>query len=144
MPELSELTQCGDPHHILEHFAPLFLSKTMLKYRHNLKSAKFEFALLISIAANLLIAFNPLGAAPTHLVDERPVEYERLKDGTILLDFGKVGFGNLRVKVPGSAAGTVVFHTGESFKNGRVDRKPPGTVRYKTFTAELTGGTETV
>jgi len=96
------------------------------------------------MGAVLLAAVSSLCAAPTHLVDEPVVSYQRLEDGTVLLDFGKVGFGNLRLQVPDSAGGSYRFLFGEAFAQGRIDRKPPGTVRYKTFAADLPGGTEAV
>ena len=67
-------------------------------------------------------------AAPVKLVDEGVVKHQKLEDGTILLDFGKVAFGNLRVDVP--AGGALRFHFGEAGDQGRVQRKPPGSVRY--------------
>lgn len=65
-----------------------------------------------------------------HLVDEPLAKHERLDNGVILLDFGKVAFGNLKVRMPGWFGGTLKFHFGEAIKDGRIDRKPPGTVRY--------------
>lgn len=98
----------------------------------------------VGITAALLLAASNLCAAPTQLVDEEVVQHERLADGTVLLDFGKVGFGNLKMQVPESAGGQYTFHLGEAFKDGRINRKPPGTVRYKTFDTELKGGAEAV
>ena len=71
-----------------------------------------------------------LSAAEVHLVDEPVIEHRRLDDGAILLDFGKVAFANLKVKPPEHVSGGLVFHFGEANKGGRIDRKPPGSVRY--------------
>ncbi len=77
-------------------------------------------------------------AAPVHLVDEPPVEIKSIGKDTILVDFGKVSFGNIRI-IPLTDIGKLLpVRFGEALKNGRIDRKPPGTVRYAT--AEVTGG----
>ena len=78
-------------------------------------------------------------AAPVHLVDEAPVAITPLAPGSFLVDFGRVAYGNLRVTPPKEAAGNVTFHFGEAFANGRINRKPPGTVRYATASATLAG-----
>ncbi|MDF7799588.1 family 78 glycoside hydrolase catalytic domain [Pontiellaceae bacterium B1224] len=77
-------------------------------------------------------------AAPTQLVDETPVSMVQVEDGTYLVDFGRVAFGNLRLVSPNDA--TVTVHFGEAFKDGRIDRKPPGTVRYKAAETVLEKG----
>lgn len=78
-------------------------------------------------------------SAPVHLVDEAPASIKRIDDKTILVDFGRVAFGNIHLTPPGGAEAKVTVHFGEDFKNGRVNRKPPGTVRYAAATAELKG-----
>lgn len=64
------------------------------------------------------------------LVEQPPVSVERINDKVILVDFGKVAFGNLRTRVPELGRGSASIHFGEKLKDGRVDRNPPGTVRY--------------
>ena len=78
-------------------------------------------------------------AAPTHLVDEAPVAITTVAPGVVLVDFGRVAFGNLRFVPPGGATGTVTVHFGEALANGRVNRTPPGTVRYARTTVTLDG-----
>jgi alpha-L-rhamnosidase len=87
--------------------------------------------------------FIPLGAlaAPTRLVDEAPVTITQLPDGTQLVDFGKVAFGNLRLTPAAGAAGEITLHLGEAMAKKRVDRKPPGSVRYSTVKITLNGST---
>ncbi|NBP79459.1 hypothetical protein EBU58_01805, partial [bacterium] len=46
-----------------------------------------------------------------------------------LLDFGKVAYGNIVMPVP-AGNGTASVHFGEKLTAGRIDREPPGTVRY--------------
>ncbi len=53
---------------------------------------KLLFALFLSIAI--------LKAAPTHLVDQAPQKITRLDKDTLLIDFGKVAFANLRLTPP--------------------------------------------
>lgn len=64
------------------------------------------------------------------LVEQPPVSVERINDKVILVDFGKVAFGNLRTRVPELGRGSASIHFGEKLKDGRVDRNPPGTIRY--------------
>jgi hypothetical protein len=87
----------------------------------------------------LLVTFMPVRAAPVSLVDEAPVEISKPVPGVILLDFGKVAFGNLKLTPPPDARGTIRFHFGEAFDGKRVNRKPPGTVRYATTEVTLDG-----
>ena len=92
---------------------------------------KLLFALFLSIAV--------LKAAPTQLVDQAPQKITRLDKDTILIDFGKVAFANLRLTPPADASEPITIHFGEAFKGGRIDRKPPGTVRYNKATLTLEG-----
>ena len=63
---------------------------------------------------------------------------QRLETGAWLVDFGRVAFGNLSLIGPDGAPPTVTVHFGEAQREGRVDRAPPGTVRYAQATAEVT------
>ncbi len=78
-------------------------------------------------------------AAPVHLVDEPPVAIERIDDDTVLVDFGRVSFGNIHLIPPDKTGHEVTVHFGEDLVNGRVNRKPPGTVRYAAAKTELKG-----
>ena len=69
------------------------------------------------------------------VVEQQPVAVSRLDDGALLLDFGRVAFGNLRVTWPERLASEVVVHFGEALAAGRVDRNPPGAVRYAAVVA---------
>lgn len=68
-------------------------------------------------------------AAPTHLVTQEPVAVKKLPDGTILIDFGKVAFGNIDL-LQLSETQTITVHFGEASKAGRINRQPGGTIRY--------------
>lgn len=80
-----------------------------------------------------------VSAAPTHLVDEHPIEISQLEPGVFLVDFGRVAIGNIRLTPSAGAEGEVTVHFGEAFVDGRVDREPPGTVRYNWTTVVLSG-----
>lgn len=106
---------------------------------------KLRRSLSLAAIATAVPLFGPglarVGAAPVHLVEESPVAITAAAPGVMLVDFGRVAFGNLLVLPPQSVHGRVAFHFGESLVNGRIDRQPPGTVRYATATVALAGGT---
>ena len=107
-------------------------------------------------------AATPLSAlAPVRLFSEAPVAIREVKDDLDLdlkaalsgsvtrritqVDFGRVAFGNLHLLLTPDLAGKVVrIHFGEAFdpkagpdeNTGRINRTPPGSVRYAcaTFT----------
>ncbi len=95
--------------------------------------------LLASVALLLLSRSLPVAAAPVHLVPQPPLLITRVSPDVQLIDFGLVAFGNVRLTPPTGATGPVVVHFGESLKAGRIDRSPPGTVRYETAALTLTG-----
>ena len=74
------------------------------------------------------------------LVEQRPVNICRTPSGSILVDFGKVAFGNLWLKWPPGFNEKVVVHFGEAMLNGSVHRAPPGAVRYARVEAEASRG----
>jgi len=88
----------------------------------------------------LACGFHTLAvAAPTSLVEQSPTAISNVAPGVILVDFGRVAFGNLKFTPPKGAAGEIKVHFGEAFTNGRIERKPPGTVRYAKTSATLAG-----
>ena len=110
---------------------PLLLSRRLIK-AHTL-------AAVIAVSG-VRLAVPLASAAPVHLVTERPVQITTVAPGVVLVDFGRVAFGNLQVTSPTNAAGKrVAVHFGEAFANGRIDRKPPGSVRYATAEIVLDG-----
>ena len=85
-------------------------------------------------------------AASVHLVEQAPVKISEVAPGVFLVDFGRVAFGNLSLSEKGSAGGAngaaqdeVTVRFGEALKNGRVDKQPPGSVRYAEVKATLNG-----
>ncbi len=69
--------------------------------------------------------------ALTH-TDVSPIAARHLDDGTLFLDFGKAAFGTVLISIPASWDRlSIVVHLGEKLtKDGRLDRTPPGAVRY--------------
>ena len=98
------------------------------------------------IAAALLILLNPAAAfsAPVRLFDEAPVEIRVVGPGVFLVDFGRVAFGNLRLTPPAGATQEIKVHFGEALAQGRINRKPPGSVRYSSAQLVLEGGKPSV
>ena len=80
------------------------------------------------------------GAAPVHLVEQTPQQITNVAPGVMLVDFGRVAYGNLRLTPPANATNIVTVHFGEAFANGRINRQPPGSVRYSKTTLSLAGG----
>lgn len=89
--------------------------------------------------ALLLAAAAPGLGAPVRLAEEPPAQITAVAPGVSLVDFGRVAFGNLLIIPPENAAGTITVHFGEAFAGGRIQRKPPGTVRYARAEVPLSG-----
>ncbi len=77
-------------------------------------------------------------AAPTMIVVEKSQSIRKLDDGTILVDFGRVSFGNIHIMSPGENQ-SITVHFGEAQKDQRINRHPGGTIRYIKTTAQLKG-----
>lgn len=88
-----------------------------------------------------MLAAVPLArSAPVHIVEEPPQQITAVAPDVFLVDFGRVAFGNLQVTPPVNAAGqSIMVHFGEALADGRIDRKPPGSVRYAQAKALLDG-----
>lgn len=87
-----------------------------------------------------LLLCQSVTGAPAHLVDESPVEIRKVEPGVYWVDFGRAAFGNIRLQPPSTMDGSVTVHFGEAMHDGRINRKPPGTVRYQVATATLDRG----
>ena len=93
---------------------------------------------LIVVAASAAVIHSAMGA-PAHLVEQMPVSLTSVAPGVVLVDFGRVAFGNLKLTPPANATNEIKVHFGEAFTNGRINRLPPGTVRYAMTNAGLSG-----
>jgi hypothetical protein len=69
---------------------------------------------------------------------------QQIAPGTYLIDFGKVAFGNIEVQPSSADQPQITVHFGEAFSNGRINRTPPGTVRYAKTSTILGSGKATV
>lgn len=82
--------------------------------------------------------------ASVRLVEQSPTQISQVAPGVFLVDFGRVAFGNLfllpPVKKPTGGEEKITVRFGEALKNGRVDRRPPGAVRYSEVTVMPRGG----
>ena len=87
----------------------------------------------------LLLLTGAAKAAPVSLVDEAPVEIRAVAPDVFLVDFGRVAFGNLRLLPPPGATQAIKVHLGEALSQGRINRHPPGTVRYSCIPLTLDG-----
>jgi hypothetical protein len=98
-------------------------------------------SLATALAACAIVSSDSLvsGRAPTRLVDEAAVRVSVVAPGVVLVDFGRVAFGNLRLIPPPGASATVTLRFGEALAAGRVNRTPPGSVRYAEARVTLDG-----
>lgn len=81
----------------------------------------------------------PADSAPVRLVEQPPVMITNVAPAVILVDFGKVAFGNLTLIPPADASGRIIVRLGETLANGRISRHPPGSVRYAEVTDDFDG-----
>ena len=98
----------------------------------------------IKLVAGVLLAAgyglaNPAQGAPVSLYLQKPTSVIREPNGDFLLDFGRVAFGNLLLTPKPASTGELTIRFGESLRDGRIDRTPPGTVRYAEVKVVLDG-----
>lgn len=103
-----------------------------------------KFSILSVMLSLLSPIVVPLHASKAVLFEQSPEGIQKLDDGNYLVDFGKVSFGNIYLVPSAEMVGEVVIHFGEAMKNERINRKPPGSVRYQVQTANLDGKTKVV
>lgn len=76
--------------------------------------------------------------------EELAARIERLDSETTLLDFGRASFASLRVSLESATGGdTVYVAIGEAMKQGRIDPRPGGTIRYYRYPVVLQRGRRT-
>jgi len=86
---------------------------------------------------------NITSCYPLQITDEYPVRIRAINEKQTFIDFGKAAFGRLRITLSSPKADTIVIHLGEHAKDGRVNRKPGGTIRYAAYQLPLMAGTHT-
>jgi alpha-L-rhamnosidase len=85
-------------------------------------------------------------ATPRPLVVETidPHDRREIAPGAMFFDFGKAAFGTLQIQTESAKAGRAVVHLGEKLDDaGRIDREPPGTIRYRAIPVDLPAGRST-
>ncbi len=81
---------------------------------------------------------------PLQKHDEFPVTVETSPGKPVFIDFGKAAFGRLRLILEGTGGEEpLIIHLGEAKKNGMVDPKPGGTIRYSVYKIALKKGWNT-
>jgi alpha-L-rhamnosidase len=93
----------------------------------------------VALIALTFVAAPAVRSAPVHLVEEAPVNLTVVAPGVTLVDFGRVAFGNVRLIPPTNAAGAIRVHFGEAMLDGRINRNPPGSVRYARVEVKFDG-----
>lgn len=64
------------------------------------------------------------------------------RDDNWFFDFGKASFGQLLVRLTSETGNdTVIVNLGEKVRDGRVDSRPGGTIRYQSYSLALLKGT---
>ncbi|PTX99539.1 alpha-L-rhamnosidase [Verrucomicrobia bacterium LW23] len=99
-------------------------------------------AAAVDVIADVSVAATLPPVALTSVTLQSPVGVSKPGAGVLMLDFGRVAFGNLRLaaaalaKAGDVSGGEVVFHLGEALDaaTGRINRTPPGSVRYARAT----------
>lgn len=78
---------------------------------------------------------------PLCKTDQQPV---KMTNGVVsMADFGKAAYGQLRVCVTSEQDDTLTIRLGEAFKDGKIDRKPGGTIRFTQYNLPVHRGTDT-
>lgn len=95
--------------------------------------------LLLPVILHIVVIAGVCSAAPVHLVDELPVAIKRISSEVILVDFGKVSFGNIHLTPSAGANRQITVYFGEDLQKGRINREPPGSVRYARTQVQLQG-----
>ncbi|MEO7098603.1 MAG: family 78 glycoside hydrolase catalytic domain [Luteolibacter sp.] len=104
----------------------------------NLEHPLFKKAVRL-LCVTALAGLAPAWGAPVGLSEQAAVTLSKPANGVILVDFGRVAFGNLKLSPPAGAKGKVRVHFGEALAGQRIDRSPPGSVRYATAEVDLDG-----
>ncbi|MDP8244855.1 MAG: family 78 glycoside hydrolase catalytic domain [Candidatus Hinthialibacter antarcticus] len=60
-----------------------------------------------------------------------PTEFKKTSDGGYFVDFGKDAFGTLELNYKANKPETLIIRLGEKLKDGKIDQKPGGTIRYQ-------------
>ncbi|MEQ8239325.1 MAG: sulfatase-like hydrolase/transferase [Cyclobacteriaceae bacterium] len=70
----------------------------------------------------------------------KPSNMEETSKGNYFIDFGKAAFANLEFEYDSPTSDTLIIRVGEDLVNGRVNRNPPGSVRYQELMVAVKPG----
>jgi hypothetical protein len=75
---------------------------------------------------------------------EHPKSIQKTNSNTLLVDFGKDAFAQVLLRLTSTTGDdSVTVHLGETLKDGRIDPRPGGTIRYHRYAIGLVKGTNT-
>jgi len=80
---------------------------------------------------------------PLRKTSQEPSQFRALSEGLYMIDFGKAAFGQVRLTIESDEADTMTIRLGEAEREGRVDRKPGGTIRYTQYSLPVHRGKDT-
>jgi hypothetical protein len=81
---------------------------------------------------------------PLQITDEYPTGITRIHDRHYLLDFGKDAFARLKLTLTSTQENdTAIVRLGEALKDGKINRRPGGTIRFAEYFLPLQSGTHT-
>lgn len=87
---------------------------------------------------------NKTAQYPLQITDEYPIKILPVSDNETYVAFDKAAFGRLRLTLKSKKEqDTVLIRLGEKSLNGRVDRKPGGSIRYAEYRLALKPGVHT-
>lgn len=78
----------------------------------------------------------------SRIFHENPENIAVVGDGVMLIDFGRVAFGNIELFPLADKDCLLKVWFGEAFLNGRIDRIPPGSVRCQCVSVDFRRGGE--
>ncbi len=70
----------------------------------------------------------------------KPVDFKKNDDGTYFADFGKDAFATLNISYSTKKKKTLTIRLGEKLKDGKIDTRPGGTIRYAKEKLEVLPG----
>jgi alpha-L-rhamnosidase len=74
---------------------------------------------------------------------KKPTKFVKTASGSYFVDFGKAAFANLELNYPAKKNQTLIVRLGEQLENGKINRKPMGSIRYQEVKVEVSKGKKT-
>lgn len=67
----------------------------------------------------------------------QPKRVVKNQDGSYFIDFGKAAFGTVEINYSAQKSETLTIRLGEKLLDGKIDRKPGGTIRYQEIQLQV-------